>query len=242
MKRLIPNFVILLLLGLLFTGCATRYSVKLDALATGEGVPASGSVTYDLASGTPGVEESDLFFKEVARFLEPVLRESGFRPAGEGETADIRIEVDAYISEPMIETQTYSDPVYLHTTGHVRYMRVPVVGKDGKVVRYAYSRYYYPGYTYNAGWVERDRQVTVFDKVLKLSASQVTGEDQYSDEVWALTVSLKDGSTDYRAALPYMLVAARPYIGRRTEGEQYITLTAEDPEVAAYRTSISDGR
>jgi hypothetical protein len=228
-----------LVLGL--SGCATKYAVRVDALSSTE-VAASAGSRCVLVSAMPEVGERDLFFKEVARHLEPVLRENGYKIAGPAEQADIRIAVNAYLSEPMVETVSHEDPVYVHTHGYSRTVRVPVVNSDGKVVRYHHYRYYDPPRIEMAGWVHRDQQVTVHDKVLRLSAREILGGEGLSDELWTIRVSLRSAGTDYRWALPYLLVAASPYIGKRTDGEEIIILSENDERLAGHRGMIRDGR
>jgi hypothetical protein len=236
-------FPLALAAALLLSGCATRYQVRLDALSElPQGPLARGAQTYVLASETPEVEASDLFFKEVTRHVETALRQAGFRPAAAGAAPDLRIGVKAYLSEPIVETRSYSDPIYIDSPGYSHIVRVPVMDKQGKFVRYAYTRYWSGPRTRFAGYVDRDRQITVYDKVLRLSARALDGAGAAGDEVWSLTVALRGESTDYRSALPYMLVAAQPYIGRRTEGEEVVTLRADAPELEAYKSRIRDGR
>ncbi len=223
---------------LLLTGCVTSHNVRVDALSTGD---ARGG-TYVLASATEGVEEGDLFFKEVARFLKPVFANQRLYPAKEGERADLLIEVNSYMSDPMTESEPYSEPIYVQSRGHYRTIRVPVLDSEGRVVRYNYSGYWTYPTTHMAGWVDNERQVTVYDKVLGLSARRILGDDQYSDEVWAVTISMRGESTDYRAALPYMLVAAGPYIGGRTEGEEVVRIREDSEEVEAYKSALANAR
>jgi hypothetical protein len=243
MKRIILHSLMFGLLAMGMTGCATRYQVRVDALSTGEGVPVAGGgrVSYTLASAIPEVKETDLFFKELSRHLTPVLADSNFVAAAEGAAADVQITVNAYISDPMVETQTYSDPVPVDYGYRMHYYRVPVIDRNGRVVRYYYSGYYGPRY-YGTAWVERSRQVTVFDKVLKLSASRIAADGSAADELWTISLSLRDGGTDYRAALPFLMVAARPYIGRRTEGEILVTIPADDPRITTYGAGLAHGR
>ena len=59
---------------------------------------------------------------------------------------------------------------------------------------------------------------------------------------WAVKVTMRDESTDYRAALPYMLVAAGPYFGKHTDGEEVISIKADSEEVQSFRAGLADGR
>jgi hypothetical protein len=185
------------------------------------------------------VEESELFFKEVARALEPVLRNKGYSPAVDGTLPDFQIAVDAHLSEPIVESQNYSEPIYAEGGGYMRHVRVPVVNADGQVVRYAVSSVYVPRRSYHAGWVDHNRQYTVYDKVLRLSAREIIDEKTLSDEIWAITIQMRTESTDYRSALPYMLVAAGPYIGGHTDGEEVITITEDDDDLEAFKAKLA---
>lgn len=223
---------IALLTALFLSGCATKYEVRVDALSAGSGSGAGEG--YQLASATAGVTESDLFFKEIAGRLEPVLASRGFNRAEPGNAA-IRIAVDAHLSEPLVETRSYAEPIYVEQPGYSRVYRIPVVNNEGKVVRYEYGRYYEPGRTLLSGWVDRSEQVTVYDKVLRLSARPILEDGKLGEEMWTITSALRDRSTDYRAALPYLLAAARDHIGLRTDGEVKVILEADSPEVQAIR-------
>lgn len=235
-----PIFLSLLaLLTLLITGCATQYAVRVDALSDMRGGQAA---SYELTNENPGEEDTDLFFREISRHLHPVLREAGFDRAGEGREPAQLIGVKAYLSEPMVETRSQSEPIYTHTPGYNHVVRIPIVNEEGKVISYSYRSYWRPSRTQFAGYVDRDRQYTVYDKVLELSARERTPGGEAGEEVWTVRVALRSQSTDYRAALPYMLVAARPYLGKRTEGEEIILLKEDDPEVEAYRVEIANER
>ncbi len=61
MKRL---FLPVLVLLFLISGCATKYKVRIDGLSEMDGTMVAGK-SYALASKTPGVQVTDLFFKEV---------------------------------------------------------------------------------------------------------------------------------------------------------------------------------
>lgn len=233
---------LLVLSALIFSGCATSYHVRLDGLSDRDAGGRDAGRNYVLTSRTEGVSDDELFFKEVARHLHPVLKEAGFRQAPDAASADLQIRVDAHLSEPLVETRSYSEPIYYERPGYRQTVRIPVMGKDGKVVRYAYRQYWSPPRTRFGGYIDRDQQLTVYDKILHLSARTLDAEGKPGGEVWSTRIALRGPSTDYRSALPIMLVAAEPYIGERTEGEQTVTIKEDDPDLQAYRGLIHDGR
>ena len=238
MKYRLPFVVLFGLLVLGISGCTTKYPVRVDALNSGAMDGAGENFTYTLASDTPGVEASELFFKEVSRFLGPILENQGYRAATSPETAEVLISVDAHLSEPMVETESYSEPICVETRGYMRSVRIPIVSQSGEVVGFSYASHWVPSHTTQAGWIDRDRQITVYDKVLRLSARQVLGVGNYSDEVWAISITLRNDSTDYRSALPYMLVAGAPYIGKRTDGEEVILINEDNEDVIDFKAGL----
>jgi hypothetical protein len=240
MKAKLFLFPALLLALVFLSGCATRYTVRVDALSAPNTGMGTGQ-TYILASDHPEVEKGDLFFKEVSSGVSMLLAENNLRQASTAEAADLRIGVKAYLSEPLVETRSYSEPIYLESRGYLRTVRIPVVDRDGKVVRYAYRDYWTPPRSRFAGYVDRDEQVTVYDKILILSAKRLEPNGQAGEELWNVKVSLRGRSTDYRQALPYMLLAAKPYIGKRTKGEEAIVIKEDDPGLLQYIGNGNDG-
>lgn len=241
MKARIVLIPFIFLSLVLFSGCTTRYTVHVDALSAPGAVGGSGQ-TYVLASDHPEVEKGDLFFKEVGSRVDKLLLENNLSPAGEGEAADLRIGVKAYLSEPLVETRSYSEPIYLESRGYYRTVRIPVVNSEGKFVRYAYREYWTPPRAHFAGYVDRDQQVTVYEKILILSAKRLDRGGETGEEVWNVRVSLRGRSTDYRKALPYMLLAAQPYIGKRTMGEEKIVIREDDPGLLQFLSGSTNGR
>jgi hypothetical protein len=235
MRKSILLVISPLLLVLLFPGCTTHHRVRVDALSTGEVRGFGSESSYVLASGHEGVKESDLLFKNVARHLNPVLEGRGYRLADDAESADLQIVVDAYMSEPLVETERYSEPVYVYSGGYYQSYRVPVVNDKGKVVRYHYASYWEPSRMHHGGWVDQNRQITVYDKILRLSARPFLESGKLGDEEWTIIVALRDSSTDYRAALPILLMAADPYIGEQTDTQEVVVIRADAPELESYK-------
>lgn len=234
-------WLLLVLTGILLSGCATQYPVRVDALSASTGGEPFRGDRYQLINENPG-EGGELFFKELERHLRPVLREAGFVEAGEAGRLDQVIAVKAYLSEPLVETRTSAEPIYARTPGHTQVVRIPIVNDKGQVVSYSYSSYWTPGRTEFAGYVNRDQQVTVYDKILELSGREALADGGSGEELWTVKVALRSQSTDYRSALPYMLVVAQPYVGKRTEGEERVLIAENDDAVEAYRMSLGDGR
>lgn len=232
-KRLIT--LVLSLTGLLLlSACTSPYLVRVDALAADRSHSNAGT-RYVWKSDLEGMSESDLFFREVADSLNLAMRQRGFVEANAGEAADIEVYVKAYLSKPLTESLTRSDPIYAERGGYSRVISVPVVNSAGQVVNYVHRTVYSPPRTEMVGIVNRSEQITVYEKVLRLSARLPSDEGERGLEVWNLSVALRNRSTDYRSFLPYLLTAATPYIGTRTEGEVIIEIPPNDPSVERFK-------
>lgn len=209
---------------LLLTGCATRYPVSVDALA--DLTAGMGTRSYVFVSDTPGVEEGDLLYKEMASEIEPLLGAKGYRRVESPAEADLQIGIRGYLSDAMTKSVTRSEPVYLDTWPRTRVVATPVLSSEGKVVRYVYSRVYLPSRSF-AGYVDREQQLIVHDKILRLSAARRGEDGQFSDQVWTIRALNRSESTDFRSILPILLEAMEPYIGEQTEGEVWVEVKVE---------------
>jgi hypothetical protein len=219
-----------LVVVLLASGCTTRYSVRVDGLAASDWQSRAG-LSYSWQSAMDEVAEDDLFFKEVTAVLDRAMQSRGFRRAADGQPADMVVRVSAHLSEPLTETRNRSEPLYAERRGHTRVIAVPVVDSSGKVVSYVRQVYWDPPRTEVVGFVNNKEQITVYDKVLRLSARGAQG----GPELWSLSVALRGRSTDYRSFLPYLVAAAKPYLGVRTEGELVIEIAEDAAEVQSLR-------
>lgn len=224
----------LVAMAVFLTACATKYSVRVDALSAPQWQPRTG-MTYQWQSATDSVAEDDLFFMEVAGVLDKVMQEKGFRRVDDNVEPDMVVYVTAHLSDPMTESQTRSEPIYAERCGHSRVVSVPVVNSQGKVVSYVRQVYYSPPRTEMLGYYNRNEQVTVYDKVLRLSARQPSAEGMRAPEFWSLSVALRDRSTNYRGFMPFLATAALPYLGSRTDGEVVIEIPQDSETVQRFK-------
>jgi len=224
-------------LVILFSGCAQKYGFRVDALSRDGFVPPpQNKISFVIENADPDADENDLRFQELASIVSRGLIDRGYVRAASGEKADLVIMAGAEVSDPLTENRRFSEPIYHRTGGYSRVIRRPVIGDDGKVKKYVYSDVYVPPRSYFAGYIPRNENITVYEKVLYLSAREAsTDKGKPGDEVWTLQVKSRDTSTDLRAYLPYMMAAALPYLGERTQGEVEIVIDDEDPAVEKLR-------
>ena len=211
---------------LLLAGCAQTYRFKVDALADASARQAR---TFAMDSGSMEFPATSLRFREAAAFVSRALVSKGLRPV-EAAEADLLVTLDAAVSEPLSQTETWSEPVYLQSYGRSRLVRTPVLNEQGQVVRYVTSQVYTPPQTYFAGYQDINRNRVVYEKSLNLSARSAEGV-----EVWNVAVTAIDESSDLRAYIPLLAAAALPYIGESTEGAVVVSLKEDAVSVAFVR-------
>lgn len=229
MKSLFPPLFLSLAIALLLAGCGSPRMVTVDALRAEQPLPGR---SFELVSDLPEISPGDLFYQEVASRVTAALTKAGFQPAA---NPDLTIGMEAYLSDPLTESRSRTEPIYTETMGSTTVIATPVLDAKGNVVRFVYTSAWSPPRTELAGYTRTNEQITVYDKILHLSARQ-QGD---SDELWTVTARLRDPSTDFRSALPILLKAAQPYFGQRTEGEIRITIDTNSDEFNAYRQSLS---
>jgi hypothetical protein len=235
MRRQLPILTALAFV-LFLSGCSTTHYFKVDALSAQDPQSAAGeSITYVFAGAEEGgVDQDGLRARELRRQVERALAAKGYRLVGEKGDADLVISALAFISGPMTETESFSEPIYWRSSGYHRVVSTPVRAADGRVT-YTHTTVYIPPRTEFAGYANRDRRVTVFEKTLTLSARANDGTTRGGEEVWTLTVKSRDRISDIRSHLPFMLAAALPYMGQQTEGEIMVRIRENDPSVNSFR-------
>lgn len=208
--------------------------MRVDALSAGVQAAPSEPVYFRFASVPDGDGEGSLRTRQLQQQVAVALAERNFLLAGAGQTPSLVISVRARISDPLTETDQISEPVYIRTGGVHRVVATPVRGPDGSV-SFVYSTIWIPPRTDFVGFTNRNRNVTVFQKELTISARPYDGSARGSEEVWTVAVSARDSVSDLRAHLPYMLAAAMPYIGEQTEGQVVVRIRSNDEVVQRFR-------
>lgn len=235
--KTIPSLFVLAALALFTSGCTTTYFMQVDALSSdiraGQTVAAE-TVTFRFADTASSDADDSLRVRQLQRQVQTALATRNMIPASQGQSADVVIHARARISDPLTETDQFSEPVYFRTGGVHRVVATPVRAPDGSV-SFIYSTVWIPPRTEFAGFANRNRNVTVFQKELMLSARIDDGSPRGGEEVWNITVTARDAVSDLRAHIPFMLAAALPYIGAQTEGQVVVRMRANDPMVDKFR-------
>ncbi|MCC5805532.1 MAG: hypothetical protein JJU00_04305 [Opitutales bacterium] len=229
-------------MALLLAACAatpTR-TFKVDALTDPDRIPTAPpgeSIAFYIEPAYDLEEGETLRFREAAGYVETALAGAGYYRTRDRSRARVLIRMDAAISDPVSESRVYSEPIYVRRWGYSRTVRVPVRNEEGKVVSYRYSTIYEPPRTEFAGWTDRMRRTTVYEKALDLTAYEMRNGER-GPEQWTLRVSSVDESSDLRSYLPLLVAAAMPYVGERTPGEVQVRMRDDHENVKLVRRGI----
>jgi hypothetical protein len=229
----------LIVLALFIGGCTTSHLLTVDALRDDRYIPPGSSepTLYYLTSAETMERGETLRFREAAGFVETALAARGYARTQDRARAQVIIKMDATLSDPVRQTQNFSEPIYVRRWGYSRVLRVPVVNESGQVTGFTYTRVFQPPRTELAGWVDRQRSITVFEKSLSLSAFESRSGERGA-ELWTVRVAKVDDSNDLRAALPHLAAGAYPFIGEQTEGQVTVRLRENDENLAFIRRGI----
>ena len=212
-------------------GCnsASTYQVKVDAISK-PAAPAKQS--YALKSKDPRLGEENLRYKEAADFVRTALSGKGLYEAPNADVADMVVELDYGLEAPRSKVERVSTPIYAQVGGGVRYDSVPVTDARGNV-SYRTVAVYDPPTSELIGYDEVPRQITIYEKYLKITAreNKPAAEGRPPTELWSIHASAEDESKDLRKYLPIMASATVDYIGQDSSNQQLVKVRADGPAV-----------
>jgi hypothetical protein len=210
-------------------GCATgTHEIKVDAIAK----PAADAQSYRLKSKDPRLGEENLRYHEAADFVRTALSGKGMYEAPNDAKADVIVELEYGLDAPRTKVERVSVPVYAQVGGGVRYDTVPVTDSRGNVTTRTVA-VYDPPRNELIGYEEMPRQVTIYEKYLRLTAreNKPANEGRPPAEIWSVQVSAEDESKDIRKYLPIMASASIDYIGKDSTNQQVVRVRENSPGV-----------
>lgn len=233
-SRLAPG-----LAAALLAGCAsTSFDVKVDAITR----PVAANVqSYRLKSRNPALGEENLRYKEAADFVRTALSGKGLYEAPNDAAADMVVEIDYGMEAPRTKIERVSVPVYAQVGGGVRYDTVPVVDSRGNTTLRTVA-VYDPPRAELIGYDEMPRQVTVYEKYLRVTAreNKPASEGRPPNELWSVTATAEDESKDLRKYLPIMAAATGDYVGRDTGQQAVVRVKGDGESVEFIRRKMGD--
>lgn len=225
------------------SGCqSSAYQVKVDAIAKRESSAAAAEAqSYKIRSKNPAVGEESLRYKEAAEFVKTALSGKGLYEAPSAESADMVVELDYGMEAPRTKLEMVSSPVYAQVGGGVRYEQVPVTDTRGNTTYRTVAVYQQPK-TELVGFDEVPRQVTIYEKYLKVTARENKPgvEGKPPAELWSVQTSTEDESKDLRKYLPIMASATADYIGKDTTKQKVVKVKDTSSGVDFIRKGMGD--
>jgi hypothetical protein len=224
-------------------GCHnSTYQVKVDAITKREAATAAAEAqSFKIRSKNPAVGDESLRYKEAADFVKTALSGKGLYEAPSTEAADMIVELDYGMEAPRTKLEMVSSPVYAQVGGGVRYEQVPVTDSRGNTSYRTVAVYKAPR-TELVGFDEVPRQVTIYEKYLRVSAreNKPGSEGRPPAELWSVQTSTEDESKDLRKYLPIMASATADYIGKDTTKQKVVKIKDPSQVVEFIRKGMGD--
>uniref|UniRef100_UPI0040495CDB hypothetical protein n=1 Tax=Cephaloticoccus sp. TaxID=1985742 RepID=UPI0040495CDB len=214
--------------ALMLGGCATTYQVQVSALADPE--LATGNRLFQFTQAEESkAEPGDLQYREVLRNLSGMLSAHGYVPAARSEVPGYTLLVDYGVGEPVTKTYTFATPVYAELGGGYTTRTKETKDAAGKVTKTS-ETVRVPGRYERVGTDVSINSVTTYRKYLQVSARlRQTGQSETrGPEAWTVTAVVDDERTDLRAALPLLVEAMAPYVGKDTHQAIVVEFTEKD--------------
>ena len=237
MKPPLPRRLILLSLAaasaLLVAGCTTStYQVKVDAITQHDSTNPNDAQSYKIQSKNAALGDENLRYKEAAEFVKTALSGKGLYEAPSAETADMIVELDYGVEAPRTKIETVSVPVYAQVGGGVRYEPVTVTNSRGVTTTRTVA-VYEPPRTELVGFDDVPREVTIYEKYLRITAhdNKPAAEGKPPVQIWSIHSSTEDESKDLRKYLPIMASATVEYIGKDSTNSHVIKVRVPSPTV-----------
>ncbi len=209
---------------LLLGGCATKREVTVDSMAE----PAFNTqqqrsyvIRVKSPDGEPGRELRD---REAAGHIKTALSAQGMWEAANAEDADLIVEVDYGIDDPRVRFDIIPAPIYTGVVPDESIRQVPAANAPEVSGGGGFTIGRLRGPDHNQITVA----VVVREKHLTVSAreNRPVAEGRMPPEVFRVSASIEDESTDLRGSLPVLASAVMDKIGRSTDG--YATETIEE--------------
>lgn len=176
MRKFVRQLSIAALAGaaLALSACATPFKADVSRFQTQ--LPAPQGQSFTVAAGDPALD-GGIEFGHYASLIAAELTRYGYRPAAEGEQADMLVRVDYSIDngrERVRSSPAMMDPWYGGFYGPRYYRPIVVRGPNGRRYVYGYRDPFMWG-GFGPGWGGRDiESYTVFTSQLSVQISRVS--------------------------------------------------------------------
>ena len=219
------RFVIAISL-MFITGCLSgpQYHINVNSInAPG----ATSKLKYILFPGLKNVSDTDLQYREYAKYVNHTMIIKGYQKTQSLSEADIAVYLSYGIGEPETKQSTVSIPI-VGQTGISSVKTTGSLSTFGNTATYSENKTYTPTYGVT-GVRTRTKSYTTYDRYIRLIAIDLNEYRKTNKEVqvWNTTVTSTGTSGDLRRVFPVMLAASKSYIGGDT-GKQIIVIMYEN--------------
>ncbi len=214
-------------------GCAsTVHRVHIDSIVADA---AASRYSYRLVPAVEGIDESDLYFREYARYVDKALRAKGYGMAGEGEEPDILVFVGYGIGNPEVHERTTTEPVWGQTGFETVTTQEITENADGTKTQSEKTESV-PSYGI-VGYTTETETYTIYIKYIVLNAVDYAAyrDGKRTVQLWKTTITTRGVSDDLRKLFPIMIAASFDYIGTDTGEKIEIEIGEEDERIQALR-------
>lgn len=225
MKKIVRAVTLLCLVSL--TGSCVTYRVSVDSLAA----PNSPGNSVFVAPGDPNIDPGDLLFQEFAAQVEIALKNQGFLVVDDFAEADQVVFLTYGISDP--QEQTIAIPQYGRTG-------INSATTQGTIYSYGSTSTFTGTTTYNyeygiTGYQNVTR--TVYTRIIILDSYDIRAfaTTNRMIQVWKTDIISTGRSSDLRQTFPYMMAAADDYLGRDSNRQVTVNLSARSSAVIEYQ-------
>lgn len=208
-------FVLMISVAAAMSGCVTSEPVRwpdafvdVDSISLSE--QSGDKQTYVLLPVNPNTSTEDLRFKEVGAYVRRVLASNDFIETETDEKAKVAIYLDYGVGDPKTKV------VALPTSTTSSYYG----GMSG-------------GWGISSGVGYVPTSYTIYTKFISLEArdAEIYRTQKKKRSLWQITATLDSQENDLRGALPFLVAAAKSYIGTNTEKKLTVKLYADDVAV-----------
>jgi hypothetical protein len=220
-------------------GCASTVSVSVNAILDHE-LETEGK-RYVLVSGMPDTSTDDLYFREFSRYFEQILKTKGFTRVKDRTEADMEIAFRYAISDGRTAVYSYTSPIYDFVGGETITITERASTSTGQQKTTTIT---IPARLERIGTSVETRGYTVYTRTAILEARKLNdngemgaGEGE-SPILWNTFMHSVGESNDLRSVMPYMAVAATPYIATNSGQQVTVNVKRDDPAVMQLRQRV----
>lgn len=237
LRHTLPALGLCLLIFVSLSGCATRLTVQVNAIADTEAN--AGSTRYVLLNGNAEGQENDLFFREFSAYFIPLLTQKGYQRVESREAADIEVFFRYAVSDGRSGVHTFAHPIYETFGGNTITFTETKTDGSGTTTT-TQGTVHIPLQTVYVGTSIEHHSYTLYTSSAALEAYTIVRDEtnkKLPAILWKTLMDSTSDSNDLRSVIPVMAAAAAPYLAGNSGEAKSIRLELNDPRILAVKKS-----